>query len=147
MKAILLIIFVISGYVSFGQCNGFQEGNCEVPFDWEYVYNSQSMETGIFPGQAFRIKAVLYEGSDYYLGFCKQKEASNLQFKIIIEDQTFDHNDATEENENLHYFELSMQKTVMVIIEVKLNRTQNISYNTNDLKCVSIIIGDRQIDE
>jgi len=147
MKILIVITLTIFGYLSFGQCNGFNKEYCELPLSWDYEFDSQSMGTGIFPGQAFRIKAVLYEGNDYYLGFCKQEDSGNIQFKVTLEEKVLNQNFAKQENENLAYFELSIQKTVIAVIEVKLDKNQNTSYNPSDLKCMGIIIGNKKTDE
>lgn len=147
MKKLLIIIFAFSGYLSFGQCNDFQREQCELPFGWPYEFDSQSMGTGLFPGQTFRIKAVLYEGNDYYLGFCNQDGVDNIQFKVSLNNKVLDQNFATEENKNLQYFELSIQKTIIAVIEVKLNRTQNTSFDPSNLKCMGIILGNKKTNE
>lgn len=147
MKILLLIAFSFFGYLSFAQCNGFHKENCDLPMDWDYEFNSQSMGTGIFPGQAFRIKVILYEGNDYYLGFCKQEGITNFQFKVQLDNIELDQSSAIEESESLKYIELSIQKTIVAIVEVKLARTQDMNFHVSNLKCLGIIIGNKLTDE
>ncbi|MDA3890804.1 MAG: hypothetical protein PF517_03980 [Salinivirgaceae bacterium] len=147
MKVIILITLLLGNLYSFGQCTNFHQQNCDLPLDWSYEFDSQSMSTGIFPGQTFRIKAILYEGNDYFLGICKQADIGSFQFKVTLGDIEIDQNSAIEENENLQYFELTIQKTIVAIIEVRLAKTQNMSFDASNLKCLGIIIGNKVLNE
>jgi hypothetical protein len=143
MRNIIVIILVISSYLSFGQCSNFHHESCSLPINWPYEFDSQSMSAGIFPGQTFRIKTVLYEGNDYYLGFCKQDGIGAIQFKILINNIEIDNKLAIQENENHWYFELAIEKTMMAVFEIKLEKTQNVTYTPAELKCLAIIIGNK----
>lgn len=143
MKNLFLIVFILSGYFSYSQCTNFHQERCILPEKWPYEFDTQSISSGIFPGQAFRIKTVLYEGNDYYLGICKQDGTGNIQFKLLINNIEIDNSLAHEENENLKYFELSIERTTTAVIEVKLEKTQVVNYTPSELKCLGIIIGNK----
>lgn len=144
MKILYFLILLLSiNLLSFGQCSNFHQEKCDLPFNWDYEFNSQSISTGVFPGQAFRIKAVLYEGNDYYIGFCNRNGFGNMQFKLIADDIEIDMSYAEYENKYLKYFELSIEKTRIAVIEVKIGKTQAVGFSQSDLNCIGIIIGNK----
>lgn len=143
MKALLTIVFVISGFVSFGQCNDFRQDYCDLPSDWPYKYDSQSKSAELFPGQTFRIKVVLYEGYDYYIGFCLKENRENFYFNVKLGDLNIDENFNHSSFDNLWTLDLSIEKTVIAIIEVKLNSKQIVNYTPSELECLDIIIGNK----
>jgi len=149
MKSFLVLFFLLSGLFSFSQCNNHHQEACELPFDWPYEFDSQSISRGTFPGKAFYFKVILYENKDYYIGFCKPQNYSfeNTHFKITIDDTELDNSYATQENENLMSFELSNDEPRFIIIEIKLDKMQPISYTQADLKCLGVIIGSKETEE
>lgn len=147
MKFFTIILALFSSYMSFSQCNNFRQDYCNLPADWPYEYNSQSMSAGIFPGQAIRIKAILYQGNEYYLGFCLQDNLEGFHIKIFLDDHKIDANFSHQGNENIRHLNFDVQKTVTAIIEIKLDKTQVVNYTPSELKCLSIIIGNKETDE
>jgi hypothetical protein len=147
MKNLILIAILLSGYFSYSQCTNFHQEQCTLPADWPYEFDTQSISAGIFPGQAFRIKTVLYEGNDYYLGLCKQEGIGNIQYKILINNIEIDNNLAQEANKNLIYFEMSIERTTTAVIEVKLEKAQVVNYTLSELKCLGIIIGNKNSEK
>lgn len=149
MKIYALSILLLSGLLSFGQCFDHHQFNCEPSFDWPYEFDSQSVSTAVYPGKAFRFKVVLYENLDYFIGICKPTdvEFDNIYFRVTIDDTELDNDYATEEGDNLMAFELYNDVARIITVDIKVNKTQAISYTQEDLKCIGLIVGNKESEE
>lgn len=144
MKNFLFIFLFILLYstAGFGQCNGFHRTMCELPFEWDYEYNSQSVDIEMTKGQSFRMKIILYEGYDYYIGFCKEEGLGKLNYQFLSNDVVIDQTNKKVEN-NIEYVELTSKKTRIVLIDIQTEQADGNSVNENR-KCLGIIIGNRK---
>ncbi|MBI9066646.1 MAG: hypothetical protein JEZ09_05095 [Salinivirgaceae bacterium] len=144
MKYLLITFFALLSFAAHSQCVNFHKENCNLPSTWDYEFDSQSLSVPLFSGQSFRFKAVFYEGKDYFIGFCKEAELGEIKFRFLSEDIVIDNTYSESMNDNLEFIEFSNTATRIAIIEIKVGKTKVI--NTNERKCLGVIIGTKNTE-
>ena len=145
---LIIIIFNIALFsvsASAQDCQNFSQSYCTLPFDWDYELNSQSVNIPMFEGQSFKFSAIFYEGFDYYIGFCVDKELGSIQYRILSSDIYLDKKISISVNDDIEHIEFENQNTRVIVIEVKVLR-QSSSIDINNRKCVGIIIGQKKTE-
>jgi hypothetical protein len=144
MKYLSIVLLFIIHFECQGQCNNFNNSQCELPLDWKYEYNSQSFDAEFIQGQMIRVKVIFNEGYDYYFGFCTNDEAGVPDIQLITQDNETiaDESDLKAYN-NINYLEISAATTTVVLIVIKTKKTSAVNIDINDKKCLGVIVGNK----
>jgi hypothetical protein len=147
MRYLLIIAFLFIPLWGFNQCTNFHIGQCELPLDWSYEYNSQSLDAEVIPGQTIKLKVVIYEGFDYFFGFCKSEGFGEISYQLITQDNEYiaDQSNAKSYN-NIDYVEISSASTSMILILIKTQKMSATNIDFDNRKCLGIIIGNKQTE-
>jgi hypothetical protein len=143
MKYFLTLLFLSASILIQSQCLNFYKENCELPTDWDYEFDSQSLSVHLFAGQSFKFKAVFYEGKDYFIGFCREEGLPKIKFKFLSEDIVIDNSFAENQNDYLEFIEFSTTTTRIAMIEVKVEKESGVNIDVNNKKCLGIIVGSK----
>jgi hypothetical protein len=147
MRYLLSLIFILILYHGYSQCSNFHRTQCELPSDWNYEYNSQSLDAELYEGQTIKVKIILYSGFDYYIGFCKSEGLSGISYEFINQNnEVIANKENATINDKIEFIEISTVETLMIAVVIKTMNSSAMRVNINNKNCLGLIIGSKPIE-